>query len=365
MKILWVFNHPAPYKVNFFNELGKSCDLEVLFERSSESDRNPSFYYQKAKTFKYRILKSLKFGSANNFTPAIAQTLRKNKYDIVVMNGYSTLSEMKAIRYLRHHKIPYIFAINGGIAKPSESKLRKKIKTKYISGANLYLSPDKRSADYLVYYGADQSKIVFYPYSTIFDEEILKAPISNNQQVSLRKKEGLPTASLYVSAGQFIPRKNNMELLALWKQMPKDKNLLLVGSGPEKEEYERFICDNKLNNVFIKEYANHERILSLFRMADYSIFLTREDIYGHVVNESLSQGTPVIATKNSNSALKLLVDGENGYLVDIDDEQSILKAFQHEPNELMRLEALATAHENTIEKMAEEHLKIFQEYLKK
>jgi glycosyltransferase involved in cell wall biosynthesis len=365
MKILWVFNHPAPYKVNFFNELGKSCELEVLFERSSESDRNPSFYYQKAKNFQFRILKSVKFGSANNYTPAIARTIRKKKYDLIVMNGYSTLSEMKAIRYLHHHKIPYVFAINGGIAKPSESKLRKKIKTKYIRGAALYLAPDKRSADYLVYYGADSTKIVLYPYSTIFDGEILKAPISNNQQISLRKKEGLPVDSLYVSAGQFIPRKNNMELLTLWKRMPKDKTLLLVGSGPEKDEYERFIAENKLNNVLIKEYANHERILALFRMADFSIFLTREDIYGHVVNESLSQGTPVIATKNSNSAMKLLIEGKNGYLVDIDNEQSILQAFQQKPSELMRLEALATAHENTIEKMAQEHLKIFQEYLKK
>ena len=31
MKILIVFNHPAPYKVRGFNELAKYVDLDVIF----------------------------------------------------------------------------------------------------------------------------------------------------------------------------------------------------------------------------------------------------------------------------------------------------------------------------------------------
>lgn len=33
MKILWLTNIPSPYRVKFFNELGKKCELTVLFEK--------------------------------------------------------------------------------------------------------------------------------------------------------------------------------------------------------------------------------------------------------------------------------------------------------------------------------------------
>ncbi|MBO6285234.1 MAG: hypothetical protein J6O18_02835 [Bacilli bacterium] len=39
MRIFWLFNHPAPYKVEFFNRLGKNNELTVYFERASEAGR--------------------------------------------------------------------------------------------------------------------------------------------------------------------------------------------------------------------------------------------------------------------------------------------------------------------------------------
>src|SRR5574344_2838357 len=117
----------------------------------------------------------------------------------------------------------------------------------------------------------------------------------------------------------------------------------MVENGPEKKDYEIFILENKLNNVVIKDYEPHKKILSLFQMADFSIFLTKEDIYGHVVNESLSQGTPVIASTNANSSLNLIQDGTNGYLVNIEKNDTIEKALLREPNEALRLGALETA----------------------
>ena len=44
MRVLIIFNHPAPYKVNAFNELAKYVDLTVIFERTKAKDRPDSFY---------------------------------------------------------------------------------------------------------------------------------------------------------------------------------------------------------------------------------------------------------------------------------------------------------------------------------
>ena len=48
MKILWLTNIPSPYRVKFFNELGTKCDLTVVFEKRSSSERDESwkkFFY--------------------------------------------------------------------------------------------------------------------------------------------------------------------------------------------------------------------------------------------------------------------------------------------------------------------------------
>jgi hypothetical protein len=42
MKLLWLTNIPATYRVDFFNELGNSCELNVLFEKACATDRDNS-----------------------------------------------------------------------------------------------------------------------------------------------------------------------------------------------------------------------------------------------------------------------------------------------------------------------------------
>ena len=40
MNVLYLTNLPAPYRVDFFNELGKEVNLTVLYERQTAGDRD-------------------------------------------------------------------------------------------------------------------------------------------------------------------------------------------------------------------------------------------------------------------------------------------------------------------------------------
>lgn len=363
MKVYWLFNHPAPYKINFFNTLGKGVDLHVDFERPSESDRNPSFYSEKAQNFKGAILPSLRLGRVNNFSHQPLTHIKQGLYDVIVINGWATLTEMNVIRFLKKHEIPYIFAINGGIPHPEESAWKRKLKHRYLPGAALYLAPDEHSAAYLTYYGVDATKIRFYPYASVFANQVRAKPLTPEERKALREEALIPGEQVFVSVGSFIPRKNDRELLDLWAHVSPEKTLLLIGDGPEREAYEKRLAKEGLKNVRILPFKNHDQILRYFRLADASLFLTKEDIYGHVVNESLSQGTPVIASRKSNAALNLIVDGVNGRLVDLQDEAMILKALDETITPEMSAAALSVARGNTIETMAQAHEAVFKEFI--
>ena len=51
-KVLFSTNVPSPYRMDFFNELGKYCDLTVCFERKTASDRDGKWKGKAPETFK-------------------------------------------------------------------------------------------------------------------------------------------------------------------------------------------------------------------------------------------------------------------------------------------------------------------------
>lgn len=360
MKILWVFNHPAPYKVDFFNELGKHAQLRVLFERGREADREKAFYYSSPLNFEAVFLKSLPLGPHNSYSFGLLPYL-KEPYDVIVINGWSTFGEMKAISYLRKKGIPYVFAINGGIIKKHGCLPLEKLKEHYIKGADLYLCPDQNSARYLTHYGAEENRIRFFPYSTVFQKDVRNASLTKEERKAFYEQRGIKARNVYVSVGQFIKRKDPLTLIEYFKDAPKEDALVLLGSGPLKGKMEKEIKKLGLHNVYLPGYKDREETLAYLAHAEASIFLTKEDIYGHVVNESLSQGTPVIASPFSNAALKLIKDGSTGYIIKNKDE--FLMALQNSLNEDIRENCLVQNQEETIEKMVESHLAIFEEYL--
>lgn len=349
MKILIVFNHPAPYKIRLFNELAKYFDLEVIFEREKATNRPDSFYNAKDFNFKYSVLKKGAFGEENSNTNELKKIIkaRHQEFDAIIMNGYATPTELRAIHYMNKHHIPYVLYINGGLIK-KESKFKKWLKTKFVSTAAKYFSPCEQADEYLRYYGADQSKIVHYVYSTIYEKDIVSKPLSKEEKAELRKKFDLPEGDLYISAAQFIKRKNNTQLIDCFKS--EKATLLLVGEGNQKEEYERIINESNMKNVIIRPFEKRDRLFELMKACDGFITLSQEDIYGHTTNEAFAMGLPVLSSNKVVGSLHLIKDGVNGYLVDLNNNEDIIDKINR-LKDIDTSEAIKTAKENTIELM--------------
>ena len=360
-KVLIVFNHPAPYKVRLFNELAKHFDLHVIFERSSASDRNKKFYFEKEYDFKIHKIKGIKIGKENFISNQIVKHLKNNSYDLIIMNGYSQFAEMKAIRYLKMQNISYVLYINGGTIKEKEPKLKYKIKKYFISGAKYYLSPDEESNKYLIHYGAEKDKIFNYPYSTIYEKEILREKPNKDEN---KKKLGIKYDKVFVSSGQLIKRKNYFSLVKEWKNMPKNYGLYIFGDGKEKNKIAKFVKREKLENVILKGFTSHKEMFEFYKASDAFLFPSKQDIYGHVVNEALSQGVPIISSKNVNSSLHLIKENENGFLLNKFDSRSMLETIEKLSQKESFNNCINTAKKNTIELMRDAHVDIIKGALK-
>lgn len=366
MRILFVFNHPAPYKINLLNAIAKEHDLDVIFERTSNSNRPKDFYYKNEYNFNYKFLKGIYFGDENHFSFALKNYIKHNhkNYDLIMMNGYSTISEIIAINYMIKHKIKYVLYINGGVIHKVEKKFKKNLKTKLVSNASIYFSPCLKSNEFLLYYGAKKENIYNYVYSTIYESNILLAPLTKEEKKHERELNHINNDfdHYFVTFGQFIDRKNNMLLLELFAKLPSNNHLTLVGSGEEENKYKEFIKENNLGKqVTIIPFKKQPNLLKFLHCFDYFISLSKEDIYGHMINEALSQGLPVIASNRIVSSYNLIKNNINGFIVDNIEQDEILQIMKDYIKDINPATCLKTAKENTIEKMIQSHLEILKE----
>lgn len=321
MRVLIVFNHPAPYKVRIFNELAKYVDLTVIFERTKAKDRPDEFYNCNDYKFKTIFVKSGYIGNEGSLSSFVKKYIKEHQseFDKIIMNGYSHIAEIKAISYLKKKKIPFTLLINGGIIPKKECAIKKYFKSKLISSASSYMSPSRMSTNYLIHYGADINKIKQYPYSNFSLSEIKDIPVNKSL---IRSKYNLPLyGKIFVNASQFIKRKNNLDLIKIFKN--REDYLLLIGSGKELEKYKNYIKSNNINNVIIFNFLSKNKLFEVLSACDVFITLALEDIFGHTTLEALANGLPVVSSNNVNSSLEYIKDGENGFIVDLNNLSNI------------------------------------------
>ena len=118
----------------------------------------------------------------------------------------------------------------------------------------------------------------------------------------ITKKEGFKV----ISVGRFVPLKGfdltlNSFIKFLYSLSVSEREncrLTLVGTGPEKEFYQKIIAENKVEKyVEIIEWIDRKELMKLYEKASVFLFPSHEGA-GMVVAEAMSFGLPVVCLNN-------------------------------------------------------------------
>lgn len=354
MKVLWLANIPSPYRVNFFNELGKYCDLTVLFERKSSSERDESWKSYHTDNFQAIFLRGLKTGVAEAFCPEVIKYLDK-EYDHIVVTNFSDATGIWAIIYLKIKKISYEIESDGAFPG-STSKWKKQLKTFLLSDAIRYFSTAKLHDQYYMQYGAREEQIVRYPFTSIFRKDILDEKISEEEKNRLRVELGMEEEHIALAVGQFIPRKGYDVLIRAAAMLDKAYGVYIVG-GQAPEEYLSLKEQLKLENVHFVDFKQSAELKKYYMASDVFVHPTREDIWGLVINEAMAYGLPVVTTDRCIAGLELIDNGINGFIVSPDHVDDLAYAME----KAFHLEhMIGRIHEFTVERMAYVHMQVWR-----
>ena len=363
MKILFLSNIPSPYRMDFFNELGKKVDLTVVFEAEMHEKLNKSWFTGCQKNFKCIFLKKGTIEEKKiNFK--IFKYLKKNHYDFVVVTNYAYLTEMLALIYIKFRKIPYLLEVDGGLIR-EESKIKHLFKKFLISNAPGYISPSESTDEFLIHYGADSKKIYRYNFTSLRNKDILDHPVEKDEKLAIRRKLNIREDKIILSVGQFIHRKGFDVLIDSAKNLSADYGIYIIGGSPIKE-YIDLINKYNLKNIHFIGFLNKDELANYYLASDLFAFPTREDIWGLVINEAMAKGLPVITTDKCVAGLELIENNINGFIVPIEDADALCSKIKLiteniDLREKMQENTLEKISQYTIENMTNRHLEIFGE----
>lgn len=355
MKVLFISNIPVPYRVDFYNELGKTVDLTVIFEAKKADDQGIRFNYNLDTIKNFRAI----FLSEGNIKERridfrIFRYL-KEPYDRIILTSYSYYTEMAALLYLKMKKISYFLSSDGGIIKYGERLIKRKYKSFLISNAQGYFSPSEKSDEYLVYYGADADVIYRYPFTSFKDKELQTEIIESEKKKEIRQKLCIKEKYMVLGVGQFIHRKGWDILLKAAKYLSNDIGIYIIG-GEKTDVYEKIMEQIDVNaGIHFLDFMDNKTLKKYYQAADIFVLPTREDIWGLVVNEAMRCGLPVITTENCIAGMELVQQGENGYIIkDIESDNT--------PQIIAEYILKILNDENRQRKFSEESIKIIKRY---
>lgn len=360
MRILYLTNYPSPYKVDFFNELGKHSELTVLFENkpSEREGRKLTWFKTNFDNFQGIYLTPTLCRHGTNLISLSVKKYLVQDYDAIIVGMYSTGSAIFAIKFMQFHRISYYISTDGGIAKTRKG-LREAFKKSLISKAYGFFSPSKASDEYLMSYGACKEKIHRYSFTSLMKADILPNIISASEKSRLRIELGMPNKPIILGVGQFIHRKG-WDILIKGASSLQNYEIYIIG-GIVTPEYETMVRLAKVSNIHFVDFMSKEKLAKYYKASDIFVLPTREDIWGLVINEAMAYGLPVISTNRCIAAIELIKDGENGFIIPVEDSLTMVARISEilsSPEKLVAFKknALSTIGHHSIEEVAMQHI---------
>lgn len=358
---------PTIYRVHFFNELGKYCSLTVMFERYSATGVENKWDDSLAINFTPVFHRTISVGREGAFGLGLLK-VDYSLYDEVIISSYSSPAEMLALLKLKIIKRPYLLEVDGGVIK-KDWYLKRMIKRFFIKGADLYFSSSDFTTKYLTFYGADREKVVKYHFSSLFDEDILKMPISTLKKNEIKEEFGFGNKNVVLAVGQFIYRKGFDILINAASRLPKECIVVFVGGEPTNE-YIELVKELNLSNIKFVSKQNKQTLKKYYALADVFVLPTREDIWGLVINEAMGMALPVITTDMCVAGVELIVNERNGFIVEVNNEVALAQRITQLLNDedirgKMSLSSLECIKSYSIENMAKEHYEVFTDRFRK
>jgi glycosyltransferase involved in cell wall biosynthesis len=179
------------------------------------------------------------------------------------------------------------------------------------------------------YIGASKQTLAMYRHynKSIKEEALFLSALCADNDFFRKKLKGeeLPKKYDIMFAGRIVKMKNPLffaDVALKIKARRGSCTALIIGKGDREIETEMFArLDKGGVDYFYGGFVPHSELPYCYKQARILLLPTSGDCWGVVINEAFVSGLPVITTPHTAAAGELVLNGENGHILELDATQ--------------------------------------------
>lgn len=312
MKIAIITNIPAPYRIPVYENIAKTYGDNFLVLFCAKRELNRAWQIDPAE-FKFRhiFLKENMRPKKDGFNfihnnPDVLKEIKIFSPDIIITTGMNPTHLYGWLYSLMFNK-KHIYMTDGWLYSEKNISLFHKILRKVVfKSSHAFICAGRHGRRLLNQYG-------------IKDEKIFISRLCVNNELFKNTKCFEEREYHLMFSGSLTDRKNISffcDVSNFVKKSIPGLRTIILGDGPYRDSMIKYM---EKNNIYFNYlgFVEQKILPYIYQNALLFLFPTKLDPWGVVVNEALASGTPVITSPYSGVINDLVINGKNGYIINL------------------------------------------------
>lgn len=331
MKLLYLTNIPAPYRIKRFNDMAlifkkRDIDVEVLFMSDVEPDRKWNVDYESMR-FEYKVWPGVHPQIGNMFAhynPTLLKRLSRNDYDAIVVGGMSCPTLWFAKWHINSSAKKIMSVETNLMGDTVKTGIKKFVKKRLLKGYDAYQVTGNPQREYVEFFNPEAKTNSFITLPNLIDPNVFNPsviPVEKNTYDFPDNK------MLCVIPARIVPGKIPFVFLEATREV-ENIHFVIVGNGGEYAKQVREKIEKDKLPFTIIDFVQQDMMARLYKTADMFCLPTLTDASPLSPIEAIATGLPILVSNVIGNINEVLDEGHNGFSFNVFDKESILKVLK-------------------------------------
>jgi glycosyltransferase involved in cell wall biosynthesis len=337
IRVGYIAGEPNPSRVPHLRLLAQveDIDLTVIYASATVHRRTWSLDVGDATVLRGpRLPTTFVLHHDYPLTPQIWRLLQRERFDCLVIGGWSLLATQLAIVWARLHDTPYLLISENHALEPRPRwvRLLKSLVLRHVvPQAAGQLVTGRLAREHQLAYGARPDRMIVWPNTVDVAAFRQRAAELRAHREELRRELGsAPDEVVVLQVSRLIPQKGPdlfVDAVARAQELTAvPLRAVLVGDGELRDAVTARAARRGVALV-TTGLLEGDALLRAYSAADVFTLLSRREPWGIVVNEAAACGLPLVVSDRVGAAADLVEQGRNGMLVRAEDPDDAGRAI--------------------------------------
>lgn len=159
----------------------------------------------------------------------------------------------------------------------------------------------------------------YKPYIQNDKIKVIQNPIARSYTDQVRSSQNTASENVILHVGRLCNQKGQELAIKAFAELKlNDWELLLLGEGPKRKEYEDLITKLGLGDS-VKLLGRIKNVSDYYVKSSIFVFPSRYEGFPNALTEAMYMGLPCVSADCPTGPSELIQDGKNGFLIPVDD----------------------------------------------